>query len=165
MPSFVSAVCESKACCSCYISCAGFTRLFNACPQGHATRGCGKNLARVGLNRFPSVRRQGFRKREGRPRQNLLVRPRRLEWRLPGLARGSHRALPGRALWPPERGAKKNMKKVKKKFGVVAKVSIFAVPNGKEGIRRGRVLGEVDWNTGRQEHKDRDEDSFEGGTS
>ena len=59
----------------------------------------------------------------------------------------------------------KNLKKVKKKFGVVAKVSIFAVPNGKEGIRRGGVWGGVDWNTGRQEHKDRDEDSFEGGTS
>ena len=32
----------------------------DASPPSRATRGCGKNLARVGLNRFPSVRRQGI---------------------------------------------------------------------------------------------------------
>ena len=84
----------------------------------------------------------------------------------PGLGPGVAQGPPGTGPVAPGAGReKKYEKKVKKKFGVVAKVSIFAVPNGKEGIRRGGVLGGVDWNTGRQEHKDRDEDSFEGGTS
>ena len=83
----------------------------------------------------------------------------------PGLGPGVAQGPPGTGPVAPGAGREKNMKKSKKKFGGGAKVSIFAVPNGKEGIRRGGVWGGVDWNTGRQEHKDRDEDSFEGGTS